>query len=94
MYYNVLKWENRFTLGLDTAKITNVIEKYFKRKLLRIKFPTKNSAGAHVYLSQKLSLGVQRLSSFRYYIVLKWDYRFALELSGAKISEYIEKRFK
>ncbi len=25
-YYNVLKQENRFTLGLDTAKITDYIE--------------------------------------------------------------------
>ncbi len=29
-YYNVLKWENRFTLELDAAKITDYIEKCFK----------------------------------------------------------------
>ncbi len=26
----VLKWENRFTLGLNAAKITNYIKKLFK----------------------------------------------------------------
>ncbi len=26
-YYNTLKWENRFTLGLDTAKNTHYIKK-------------------------------------------------------------------
>ncbi len=40
-YYNVLKQENRFILGLDTAKITDYIEKCFKQQLLKIKFPTK-----------------------------------------------------
>ncbi len=29
-YYNVLKRENRFTLGLNSAKITDYIEKRFK----------------------------------------------------------------
>ncbi len=27
-YYNVLKWESRFTLGLDAAKIIGYIEKF------------------------------------------------------------------
>ncbi len=50
VYYYVLKQENWFTLGLNTAKNTDYIKKSFKLNLLRIKFPTKNSAGAHVYL--------------------------------------------
>ncbi len=29
-YYNVPKWENRFTLGLNATKITDYIEKRFK----------------------------------------------------------------
>ncbi len=48
-YYNVLKWESRFILGLNADKITNYIEKCFKLKLLRIKFPTKNFVDAHFY---------------------------------------------
>ncbi len=31
-YYNVLKQESRFTLGLDAAKIIDYIEKCFKLK--------------------------------------------------------------
>ncbi len=38
-YYNVLEWESRFTLGLNTAK--KKIKKSFKKKLFRIKFPPK-----------------------------------------------------
>ncbi len=37
-----VEWENRFTLGLNTAKNTDYIERWFKRKLRKIKFPTKN----------------------------------------------------
>ncbi len=32
-YYNVLKQEDRFTLGLDCAKHTDYIEKRFEQKL-------------------------------------------------------------
>ncbi len=66
-YYNVQQWENKFTLGLDAAKINNYIEKGFKHKLLRIKFPTKNSAGARVYFPQEWSLGFQILTFLSYY---------------------------
>ncbi len=45
----------KITLGLDAAKITDYIEKLFKQKLFKIKFPTKNSEGAHVYLPQEWS---------------------------------------
>ncbi len=37
-------------LGLNAAKIIDYIEKYFKRKLCRIKFPAKNSVEADFYL--------------------------------------------
>ncbi len=52
-YYNVPKWENKFTLGLKTARNTNYIKNCFKQKLLRLKFPTKNSVDAYLYLSQE-----------------------------------------
>ncbi len=49
-YYNVLKWESRFTLKLKAAINTDYIKEFFKRKLLRIKFPAKNSVDAYYYL--------------------------------------------
>ncbi len=33
---------SRLNLGLNAAKTADYIEKYFKEKLFRIKFPTKN----------------------------------------------------
>ncbi len=50
--YNVLVWESRFTLGLNASKSTDCIEKCFKQKLYKIKFPLKNSVGAYVYFPQ------------------------------------------
>ncbi len=38
MVVNVLEWERRFTLGLNTTSNTDC-----KQKLFRIKLPTKNS---------------------------------------------------
>ncbi len=38
------------TLGQNAAKISDYIEKYIKQKLHRIKFPTKNSVEADLYL--------------------------------------------
>ncbi len=49
-YYNVLEWENRFTLGLNAAKNTATIKIAFKQKLFRIKFSTKNSEDAYLCL--------------------------------------------
>ncbi len=33
-YYNVLKWESKFSLGLNAAKITDYIKKWLKQKLI------------------------------------------------------------
>ncbi len=52
-YHNALKRESRVTLRLDAAKITDYIEKCFKRKLCRTKFPRKNSLEAYLCLSQE-----------------------------------------
>ncbi len=49
-YYNVLEWKNRFTLMLNAAKNIDYIKLFFKQKLFRIKFPTKNSVNAYLYL--------------------------------------------
>ncbi len=42
-------WE----FNLISAKNSDYIEKYFKQKLSKIKFPTKNSLDAYHYLTQK-----------------------------------------
>ncbi len=42
--------KNRFTLGLNAAENTHHLQKSFKRKLFRIKFRTKKSVSAYVYL--------------------------------------------
>ncbi len=52
-YYNGQEWESRFTLALNTAKNIDYIEKCFKQKLNKIKFPAKNSLDAYLYLSQE-----------------------------------------
>ncbi len=49
IYYYVLEWKSRFTLGLNAAKSTDCIEKCFKQKSYKIKFPTKLSVGAYIY---------------------------------------------
>ncbi len=41
-YYIGQEWESRFTLMRNTAKNIDYIEKCFKQKLCRIKFPAKN----------------------------------------------------
>ncbi len=57
--YNVPKQESGFALGLDAAKITNYIKKRFNQKLVNIKFFTKKSVDAHVYLPQEWSWGLR-----------------------------------
>ncbi len=50
-----------FTLGLNTAKSTHYIEKWFNKKLSKIIFPTKISWIAYVYL---LPSGAKELQRF------------------------------
>ncbi len=71
--YNALKWESIFTLGLNAAKSTNYIEKCFKQKLLRIKFPIKNSTEAYLYLPQEWRWGSKDLSYLKYNAALVWE---------------------
>ncbi len=46
--------ESRITLELNPAKNTDYIRKYVK-KLFGIKFPSKNSMGAYLYLAKEWS---------------------------------------
>ncbi len=52
------------TLGLNVAKIIDYIEKCFKQKLYKIKFPIKNSVGACFYLPKKWSWGAAKICHF------------------------------
>ncbi len=70
-YYNVAKWENRLTSGLNAAQNTDYVEKSFKLKLLRIQFPTKNPVSTHVYLPWSGVRGFERLPCLKYYNLLK-----------------------
>ncbi len=46
---------NLVHLGLNAAKSTDYIEKCFSQKLFKIKFPTKNTVNAYLYLYQEWS---------------------------------------
>ncbi len=46
-----LEWESRFTLGLNGAKNTHYINKSFKQKLFRIKFPRPKKKIQHTHIS-------------------------------------------
>ncbi len=83
-YYNVLKWESRLNLEVDTAKNTDYIEKHFKQKLFRIKFLAKTQ-WAHMSISFRSGAkGLLRLTFLKYYSVLQWQSRFTLGLNAAK----------
>ncbi len=52
-YFYALEWESRFTLERNATKNTSDINKCFKQKVFRIKFPTKNKVNAYLYLPQE-----------------------------------------
>ncbi len=62
----------KFTLELNAAKNISYIEKCFKQNLHGIKFSTKNSAYAYLYLPLGWSQGVLRLDFLKYYNALRW----------------------
>ncbi len=51
-------------LGRNTAKNAHYIEKYFKENLFRIKYPTKKSVGAYIYLAEEWSFGTIKICHF------------------------------
>ncbi len=51
-------------LGLNAAKNTDYMEKCLKQKLHRIKFPTKNSVEAYLYLHQEWSYWAPKIGVF------------------------------
>ncbi len=69
----VLNRESRFTLGLNTTKNTDYFQKFFKLKLLSIKFLTKKSVGAYVYLRQEWNCGAPKVAFLKYCNALKWE---------------------
>ncbi len=63
-YHNGLEWESRLTLRLNAATTTDYIKKYFKQKLSRIKYPTKNLLDAYLYLPPWAELGGSEIYYF------------------------------
>ncbi len=62
----------KFTLGLNTTKVTGYNKKFFKWKLFTIKFPTKKSVGAYVYIKYcRLLLGLLTWQANLRYILYK-----------------------
>ncbi len=62
--YNILKWDGAFTLGINTAKITDKIKKCFKWNMLIIQFPEKKVVGAYVYHPQEWIYGASKIETF------------------------------
>ncbi len=85
------KWESRFTLlGLDPAKDTHYIQKCFGWELLGIEFPTSESVGTSVYLTQEWSWGLQRSPPLVCYGVRRQRSGFALGLDAARGTHCIQ----
>ncbi len=74
-----------FTLGLKGVEHNYYIKKCFKRKLHRIKFSTKKSVDAYLYLPPEWSEGLQRSPFFKCYTVLKRESRFTFDWMLPKI---------
>ncbi len=52
-------------MGINVAKSSNYIKKRFKQKLIKIiKFPTRNSVNAYLFLSQEWSKGAPNIYYF------------------------------
>ncbi len=51
-YYDVLKWENRFTLGFNTAKNTGYMKKASNKSCCELNFVQKTQ-WAHMSISHK-----------------------------------------
>ncbi len=77
------------TLGPNAAKIIDYVEKCFKRKLRKIKFPAKNSAEADLYLLQEWSYWAPNICH-----ILEIKHWFFLRLKASNITNCIEKCFK
>ncbi len=89
------RWESGFTLGLNTAKCTDYIEKCFKQNLRRSKFSIKNLVEAYLGLPEEWSYGTPKIVPFlKYYNTLEWEIKYTLQLNTAKNIGYIEKCFK
>ncbi len=67
---NVLNWERRFNVELNTAKNTGR-KKKVQMKVVENLISEKESVGAHVNLPSIGAKGLKRLSCLKYYYVLK-----------------------
>ncbi len=64
-YYNVLKWENRFTLGLNTTKNTDYIKNPSNKSCLELNFPEKTQWMHMSVSAQELSEGAPKIVMYK-----------------------------
>ncbi len=90
-YYNVPKGENRLTLNHNVAKNSDYMKKNLMWKLLKIEFPTKNSAGTACLSPPVWGKGARKIACLKYYNVLKRENRLTVGLNVAKNDDYMKK---
>ncbi len=84
----------KFIFGLNAANYTYYIEKCFKLKLFRIKFPTKTQ-WMHISIFSRSEAGApQRLRFLKYYNLLALESRFTSGVNAADNTNYIKKCIK
>ncbi len=83
----------KFTLELNAAKNIDYIDKWFKQKLHRIKFSTKNSMDACLYLLLEWRLGSSKDLCF-WNFIMHWNEKVHFRVERCKNIDYIEKCFK
>ncbi len=63
-WYNILKWESKFTLGLNTAEIINIIKNSSNKSCSELKFLQKTR-----WTHMSISLRSAKVAMFKYYNV-------------------------
>ncbi len=83
-YYDVLKWQSRFTLGLNAAKNVHYIKNASNKICSKLNFVQK-SQSAHMSISPRNGPGPQRSPFSEYFDGLKLENIFTLGLMQPKI---------
>ncbi len=95
-YYNIQKWESRFSLGLNAAKIVHYMRKHASNNSCLALNSVKKSQWVRMSISLRNGAkGLERLlPSLKYYNVQKWESTFSLWLNAARNTHYMRERFK
>ncbi len=94
-HHNALKQNSTFTLELNTVNNTHYIKKRLQNKSCWALNLLQKSQMAHMPISPGSGAsGLQRFICYKYYIAVKQESRFTLELKTVEITDYIRKCFK